>query len=204
MAYNAGEVVKFTVVQNYDSQVCLNTFYYKMNDPLTAVITPAEFGEIFWDAISPNWLDLVINSVTFERVIVENLDGDLSYGEYVLPALTIGQYTDGQPMAAFAAYAIQLNRTSRLTRHGAKRIVGVSETGVTNFGVVEAGRLAVLQALADDFASDIVYGLPTLCNPVIVGFPNDNRPSRVEVPIDTATAKTVISTQNTRKRGAGS
>jgi len=202
--YAEGDVVRITVVQEYDVQQCLNVFYYQIGALGGSTLTPAEVGAIFWDKVKVNWKGSVSNNVRFDRIIVENLDGDLSYGEYVLPDGGEFGGQAGQSMAAFCAFGIQLNRTNRLVRNGSKRIVGVVEATVDNFGVLTAGQLEGIQDMADDFASDLMVGLAVLAAPVIVGFPNEDRVSRVEVDIDTATAKTVMTSQNTRKRGAGS
>lgn len=204
MAYAAGDVIRMTMVQKYDEQQCLNVFYYKVGVLGGGGITPAVAGENFWEHVEDNWRIVTSDEVTFDRVLVENLDGDLSYGEYVIPdAERHGQVTT-ESMAAFVAVGIKLNRTSRLTRNGAKRIVGITESSVDQFGVLSAGAYTVFQELADVFADDLMAGAAVFAEPVIVGFPNDNRLARVEVSIDTATVATVITTQNSRKRGHGS
>lgn len=204
MAFAPNDVVRVTVDQTYDTQTCLNVFYYKINDPFTTPYDPADLGMLFWEWVEENWRGLVNVSVIFNRVIIENLDGDLDYGEYIIPPAEQNGLHSGEQAASFLAFALQLNRTSRLTRQGAKRLVGVSETHMNVYGVLTLDAKTRLQNVADDFAMDLVAGLVTIMHPVIVGFPNDNRPDRVEVPIDTATAKDIVSSQNSRKRGHGS
>jgi len=204
MAFNAGEIMKFTVRQEYDSQECLNIFYYEWNVNEGGTLTAADVGEAFWNHVQDDWRAMVSVGVTFDRVIIENLDGDLQYGEYVIPALERAGEALGTGMASFVSYGIQLNRTTRAVRQGAKRLVGVSEDYVGEKGVLAPTTLAGLQVVADVFAADISFGLGLTINPVIVGFPTPSRPVRVAVPIDTATAKTYVTTQNTRKRGSGS
>lgn len=203
MAYNADDVLRLTMVQEFDGQECLNVFYYKVNLDTLDTFTPAMVGELFWDHVKTNWMGNFAANLMFDRVIVENLDGDLSFGEFVIPTgERFGAYT-GEPLGPFVAAAIQLNRTSRLTRHGHKRLVGLTETSVTTFMMLTSTWYTAVQLLADDFASNIMFGIVTTLLPVIVGFPNDNRPTRVEVNIDTATLKPQATTQNSRKRGHG-
>lgn len=203
MPFAPGNIIRSIVEQTYDGQTCLNVFYHAIQDPFTTSITPAQYGEMLWGWYQAQWRGIVSSNVSFERVIVENLDGGLDYGEYTIPDAEDNGTIAGESLAAFDAFAIQLNRTSRLVRQGAKRIVGVPESSVGNFGVLTSGALDGLQDLADLFAQDLNIGLVTICHPVIVGFPNADRPTRVAVDIDTATAKTVITTQSTRKRGHG-
>lgn len=204
MTFAPGNIVRLTVRQEYDSQECLNVFYYEMNELSAWVGTAAELAEEFWITVQENWRTLVSTAVTFDRVVIENLDGTLDFGEYVIEGAQRAGEFSGIPTSSFACFAIQLNRTNRLVRPGSKRLVGVTEEHIANYGVLTPGILTHLQLVADDFATDVQSGIVTVMNPVIVGFPNINRAERVAVPIDTATAKTIISTQNTRKRGSGS
>lgn len=204
MAIDAGDVLRFTVVQSYDSQQVLNVFYYKVGVLGVSTLTPAEIAENFWDSVKVNWRGCAAIAVTFDKVVLEDLDGDFDYGEYVISGAERAGLASGVSMASYEAYAIKLNRTSRLTRNGAKRLVGVTETQVDAFGLLTSGMFNALQLLADDFATDLRVGVAVLAEPVIVGFPNAHRALRVEVPIDAATAAAYTSTQNTRKRGRGS
>lgn len=203
MAYAAGDVVRFTVKAAYDSQLVLNVFYYQIGALGGSSLTPADIGLNFWTKVKAAWRGIVATPVSFDRILIENLDGDLSYGEYVIPTAEQAGLATGVAMASYEAYAIKFNRTSRLVRNGAKRIVGVTETGVDAFGVLTSAYFTAVQALADVFAQDLLLGAVVVAAPVIVGFPNENRPLRVVVNIDTATAATVTTTQNTRKRGKG-
>lgn len=203
MAYAVGDIVRVTFRQKYDEQQCLNVFYYGI---LTAAITssPAQVGEIWWNYHRTKWRDLVSNQVTFDRLVVENLDGDLSYGEYIIPVAEKQGNQLGIPMASFNAYGFQLNRTSRAVRNGGKRVVGVVEEAVGNYGVLVTSYQGYANDLGLLFASDVVAGIVPYMRPVIVGFPNQDRPERVEVDIDAVTTKTIVTTQNSRKRGHGS
>lgn len=203
MAYVTGDLIRVTFRQKYDEQQCLNVFYYKM---LVGGITntPATFGQVWWEYHRVVWSDLVSNQVFFDRVVVENLDGDLSYGEYMIPTAQDNGNQLGIPMAAFNAYGFQLNRTTRAVRNGGKRVVGVVEEAVANYGVLVSTYLTYAQDLGAKFAGDIMGGVIAMASPVIVGFPHAERPERVEVHIDTVTTRTIVTTQNSRKRGHGS
>jgi len=127
---------------------------------------------------------------------------------------------DGTPMSSFAAYALQSNRVRTDIRRGNKRFCGVSESYVADAGVVIAPMTTTLASLSLAMTDPLVYddeGTDLTFAPVILSFEKHDPdadhddfwyakyPTLAEQ-LDHAaigitwTAKSFMTTQNTRKR----
>lgn len=113
-------------------QEVLNVYYYKQSTAAGSSIMLME--AFFADVVAP-MLPLQSNALTHTRIDVENLTGVVDYVEQVLLGNNIGTNT-GEALPPFVCYGIRWNRASRLSRHGYKRIAGVTETTQNGGGLV--------------------------------------------------------------------
>lgn len=203
----AGGLVRFSVNQTFQGQAVRNVFWYRAED---GVADDALLGiaQTFWEKVRTPWRAFAPNlsNLTFDAVEARAFDGDLDYAVYVIPvAEQVGTRSVGgsQFMPTFCAANITLNPANRQVRPGSKRIAGLVEVDndANMLTTVSAG---LLQTLANSFVGTIVSGgfIDTL-TAVIHSPPTPDRPTRLLVPIVSASATRGITTQNSRKIGRG-
>lgn len=215
MSLGSDDIIRLTLRQQYDSQECLNVFFYSWENGTGA--TPTQLCESWWENFKAVWRPVVPPAVTFDAILLEDLDGDRDYVEYAIPtADRSGTAAPGTNalMPSFVAYGLKILPEGRLVRPGSKRIVGVNENASNDYGVVTPTLVEQLQDIADLIPTTVEVGLGGILgfmHPVLVGFPHDESPvqhrpartERVAVPIASCVVNPVLTTQNTRKRGRG-
>lgn len=163
-----GEIYRLTDFQTYGGQVCLNVYFYRQS---TAVGSGGAAGCI--SAWVQDVLPLVIAvqqaGVLHTRVEVLNITDGFEVSSADLVANNQGTRS-GEGLPSYAAWGFRLLRGSMLTRHGAKRLVGVSETDVVG-NLPVSGFLSNLALTANIFATDIVMTSDSTYQPVIVKRP---------------------------------
>lgn len=145
-----GDLLRFTVRYTVLGQLCLNVFYY--------VVKSTNVAGSLQDALvafslqfQTSYEDIVSNQATFDQLDVENVTDGVSFAS--TPLLWSGNES-GSAMSAYYAAGVRLNRASKITRNGYKRIAGLAEPSIAN-GDYESGYLNRLSAFADDCATDI-------------------------------------------------
>lgn len=168
MAIADNDILQITFVQSVTGQVVNNVFFYRADDP---VGTP-DYGDVADGFISQVVVPLVATQsvdVGSTRIVIKNITNNLDIYE---EANSNAGSRSGPVMPSFVAWAFRLVRSSALTRHGAKRIAGPSESDVADNGPV-SGVLTVLTALATAMGEDFVVndggGNTVTLVPVIVG-----------------------------------
>jgi len=146
--------------QTYDGKDCINVFEFATVNPLAAPNalelltllgfipsgTPSEYPA---DTFFAAWRAAVSSGVTFVEFEARELYSLTDF--YVAPALpgTTGDIVGGGYMSSFNALGLFSNRVRTDIRRGTKRLVGMSEGMVSNFGLLESAELVLLTAVAD-------------------------------------------------------
>lgn len=205
MASVLGDLWQVTDFQLYLEQQVLNVYFYRVtsvtgvnddgyDDMLdwfeTNIITPVRAIQI--PALNHFQLEIrnLSNGVDI-TTRAEDLDGTRSAGSPT-------------PTPSYVSAGFKLIRESLVTRNGYKRYAGISEGDTTGNEFALAG-----SSLTDDIeaalASDVVLGLVTVAEPVIVHHPIGTPPvtSYTYSSIGDAAVKPTLGSQNTRKPGRG-
>lgn len=159
-------------------------------------------AELFSDTVLSDQVAIMSAAVKFVALQCVNLDDPLDY-TYVSPMDPSAGNRSGDCLPPFVAWAFRLNRASRASRNGQKRIGGVAEPDQVN-GVPVEGIVTLLNAFATTLATNLngtggeVYA-PRICRRPAPGAPLS---ASVFFPIQSATF-TRISSQNSRKFGRG-
>ena len=223
------ELMEVRILQLYDQQSCLTTFHYLASGTPAAVTRSfamlAAMG--FIDGVTPDvgnvfgrWKTLVSDALVFPEVTAKAVYSLTDF--YTLPLLAnnMGSAT-GQPTSAFSAFPFQTSRVRSDIRRGNKRLVGVIEDAITDFGEVSITYKGYADLLAVDFTSTLTYddeGNTLTFIPVVVSKEPYVTPSgktayqyydtEIEQALHLATgvlwfAKDFATTQSSRKRGRG-
>lgn len=204
MAAVLGDLLQITDFQTYLGQQVLNVYYYR-------VVSVTGFTNDGYIPLLEEFRDNVILAVVplqsarlmHEYVEVRNLSNgvDVFTLEIDQPGTNAAASTADLP--SYVSYSFKLVRESLATRHGFKRFAGVPDTMID--GNVYTSSTALTEAVEDALAADIVIGIATIAEPVIVKRPIPASPiaSYVYSSIGSAIFS-LIGTQNTRKIGRGS
>lgn len=186
--------------QAYRSQTVLNVYGYEVVDGSTpsAEALCTLFTNVVIDAMTP------VQTDDFQHVGIEAFNTTDPSDFFALTYDTaIGGEVSGDGMPPFVAFSFIINRATRLTRNGWKRIGGVPEAANED-GATASAYLTLLGTLADAIAQDLVDPEGNVYRPrivhrtVVAGVPVAYTP----YPISGVGYK-YISSQNTRKIGRG-
>lgn len=124
-----GDVARFTVKSIIAGEECITVDFKKFETLPPNPMTPLEIAVNYharYDGLVNTHLS---NECELQSVLYENLTNGLEFAEYVDP--TVGGQS-GQSMPSFVAIKVRLNRNTKLTRNGAKRIAGIPEARVAD------------------------------------------------------------------------
>jgi hypothetical protein len=197
-----GDLIQITDFQTYLEQQVLNVYYYRITS-----ITGLDdtYLPILADWFKDNVLSAVVAPQVprLEHVSRElrNLSNgaDLYTDSEVIPG-TNGASAAGD-MPSYVSMGFILRRESLVTRNGYKRIAGLSDTNIQGNTIELAG--SIIPDIEDALAADIVIGIITVAEPVIVKRP-------ISVPVGAYEYASIgsaqfrgLGTQNSRKPGRG-
>lgn len=197
----ADNLLRFTLVQTFWGQELLNVFYYQHNSAPLNSDSQAYLTE--FASLIPGPIREVTSTAYVQEKVILDYPNTGFQDEQSLGNIQGSLAGDAAP--PFMAFAFKLQRSSNLTRHGAKRFGGLQEAYPTSDLITGAGSNAQLDALADALAEELTpVGVIGATIPVIIGKEGSSVPaSWVANPIAGASF-VKISTQNTRKIGVGS
>lgn len=153
--------LRYTLLQ----QLCQTQRTFRIEGSLTSDITAANVGEAWWNDTKTAWRALVVNSpnFTFTSVLVEEVGGSLSFGEYAIPSgESKGTRVTSVPsdfMPAYVAVGCRLTVATRVTKPGQMRLPGVMEVDNVG-GVAQAEFLGLCEDVAEKYTSDLLLGAP--------------------------------------------
>jgi len=159
---SAGDVYKLVTTYTFLGEEMSNVWHYRQSDGAGAAF---EFFEAWNAAVLPALLDIQSVGVEYLTADIINYDNPGDFGSFSYPGTTLGERA-GEAQPPFVSWAFRLNRTSRVTRNGQKRIGGVSEADVQN-GIASSGVLTPLDNAAIAMGTVVEAGLDVYF-PVIV------------------------------------
>jgi len=197
-----GDLIQITDFQEYLEQQVLNVYYYRITS-LTGLSDPylPVLGDWFRDNVVEAVRAIQSPSALHLSRELRNLSNgaDLYTDNEVLDGTNTTTGSGNLP--SYVSLGFILRRESLVTRNGYKRIAGVIETNVA--GNDFQGDLPEIAAIEEALAADIVIGLATVAEPIIVKRP-------IIVPVEDYEYASIgsaqfrgLGTQNSRKRGRG-
>lgn len=154
----ARRVFKLVVRQTYGGQQVLNIFnFIDLNQILTETVDPVIAAGSFRDTAiigTGDWRTLVNDLLTFDSIDFEEYDNPDVFGSIALGFTGDVPTATDNALPSFFAVGIQLNRTSKVVRNGAKRISGLVESQVTGQVITGTYQTAWINA-ASDFLNNI-------------------------------------------------
>lgn len=147
-----GTLVKLSVEQSLFGQLVINTCHFQVTS-VSGTCTPRKMVP----ALADKWYQAFFNQqtqqLTYNRALLEE-PGDIDQGIYSYEVGENAGTRTGDPMPAFCAIGIRLNRATRLTRNGQKRIAGLTED-MAGSGELVATVMTGLQASAESVLDGI-------------------------------------------------
>lgn len=200
MAAALGDLIRLTDFQSYLGETVLNVYYYRITE-ITGVT--GDYLEI----VHSEWYEKVLTPVLKVQNVdtvhtnreVRNLSNNVDF--FVDSFSTPGEFAGDNALNSFTSLGFMLVRESLVTRNGYKRFAGLSENQVQ--GNSYNGDMDLIHDIEDGLAMDLMLGLTTLAEPVIVKRP-------IIPPVEDYDYASIgsaqfrgIGTQNTRKPGRG-
>jgi len=201
-----GDIIEVKMSWGWSSTIpeFINIFHYQnTGDPF---FIDVDAVNAFFDAASETgeFVEVLLNAlssvVQILSVEMTNLDNPDDFALYVLPTPVAGDIS-GDSMPSFVAYGYTYERSTRATRNGAKRFVGVPEQSVSNGVIVPAavfGVQAIAAALEVPVSFSVDAGIDNALTPTIVRKTGTFTYSATNL-VSGVTYKRVT-TQNSRKR----
>ena len=200
-----GDIIRLTVSGKYQGQDVVNVFFYEIGAGTTGAIVPEAWLPDWANEFEAKVLPTLSTDLIYDRIVYDNLTDGLEFADVGIDARGV----DGSdPLPSANAMAVKMSRTTKITRNGAKRYAGLTETNVSGNDLtigelskadIEAFHDTILQI--DDY--DMSGGTLILVN-VIVGRTKDGSGvyqldlSKINWVSD-AQVKSLTSTQNSRK-----
>jgi hypothetical protein len=159
---------ELTLVTTYFNQFCINRWNYRLTGTPAAV--SGSFALAFATGLLQTEVDGGFPFGSFANNIRTNLNEAVRFIEVTSRA--IYSNTDfyaspispvksgsvvGEGLPPFCAYGFKTNRVRTDIRRATKRFVGVTESDVSGGGVIVAGRLNALTALANAMTQPLTY-----------------------------------------------
>lgn len=204
MSAALGDLLSITVKASLFGEDVYNIFYYRVTS-VTGIDSSGYVplvDEFVTQVLTPQRA-LQSDDVIYQEALLKNLTNGVDFAFASFAPASIGGTVAQPSMPSFLTLSFRLQRESLATNNGGKHIAGVPEGFVT--GNTFVGSSSLLTDYADALAADIVVGLVTLCEPVIV-----KRPIPVPATIGYVYSSVggadyrKVGTQNSRKPGSGS
>jgi len=191
-----GNILRITQCQQIFGETACNVFYYLVA-AWTGNLDLDDVIDEFIDAVATPLQPLQSAAVSTIQIRVDNVSTGLEFAERTNGLLS-GTAT-GEAAPSYMAAGFRLNRTTGVTRNGAKRFTGVTEghiSGQTWSPYDDAPAIAMANALAADLILDVNDEL----SPVIVGRQANGSLDLTKLnPVASATPLQYLTTQNSRK-----
>lgn len=207
MAVSVSDILQITDVQTYLNQTMLNVYFYRA-DVLGSAVGYQEIADVFQTQVVLEVKGMQSSDAVHTNTIIKNLTNGLDIFEDAINIAGDGAFAAGP---SFVAASFRLLRSTAATRHGAKRIGGLTEDFYTGNDIASG-----FVTFADDAAAAI--GAPLVVEsagdldielmPVIVGrFPTSSPDAgqlNLSVINPIREAQFIrVSTQTTRRAGRG-
>lgn len=165
-----GDLYRFTVKSTVSGVECFNVDFKRLDTEPSNPLTTFELARDYHQAWQDKILPVLSLETTLNSVLCENLTDGVTFAEY---AENVSGLAGGNAMPSFVSIGVRLNRSSKITRNGYKRIAGISENEVSNNDFVVAP--AFQSEIEDMFSLSVEFDNvsnspdPYLMETVIVG-----------------------------------
>lgn len=195
MPQPTGGLLEVTFNQTFGSRAIANIYHYwspSNTEPISFVALAADFNlKIVAELIKVQSDTIGYVSIRFKTVFGTLPD------LVAVPGQADGDLT-GDVLNSFTAFSFSLQGTTKETRPGAKRYVGITESNIAG-NVVTAGFLALMTTFAPQLVLSLDSG-STLYEPVIYSPFTNTRATPLVNEIISATPSSIITSQVSRKR----
>lgn len=204
VAASLGDYLQFDAKGLYLSQEIHNVFHYKVNS-ITGL--GGNYLEVLAQDIEARilgaFIEIQADEFSWISIEAKNLTNALDF--HVEPTTLVGQRTIASTdvLPSWICASFKLNRESLATRNGWKRVAGLAEDQVEgNTLTLDPTDVATIQ---NNLAADIIIGVINVAQPVIIKrpLPNPVPGSHVSSGISSATLRTFVGSQLSRKPGVG-
>lgn len=193
-------------------QECQTGQMYEPVGPGLGGINAAQIGEAWWNDVKAAWRGLAPTDATivsFNSVLVEELNGSAGYGEYAIPlaeqtglrgAIPLGNF-----LPSYTAVGVRLSVDTRVTRPGQKRFPFLTEGDVTGNQAL-AAFLLLVEAVALEYSSVLTLGAPaaaTDLTPIVVKYDPVTLAELARQPITGHVINPMLTSQVSRRFGHG-
>lgn len=127
-----GDIIQGTFKHTLLGQQIINVGYWEVEAPSDGDLVLFTIGDEFVTDYVANVMANLATGLTFNSLELLNLTDGLEFAD--IPSGATGSVA-GSPLPAFNAMTVKLNRATRLTRNGSKRIAGLLEQN-TEDGVI--------------------------------------------------------------------
>lgn len=158
------DILRFRTNMEFEGKDCINVFHMRMlSNPEPGYNSMLAMAIGFTESVMRGVMVLLTSGVTLNNVYVENLSENGRPFANLPLNITGNQANDAY--ASFGALSVRQEVSTRVTRNGYKRFVGVPENNVTN-GVFVSGYMTLFQTTVSNklggtnilFTSDISGG----------------------------------------------
>jgi len=162
-AVGSGSLFEIRLYSSFLGVACQNVFWY-YGDFVPDTVFAVNVEGAFENEVAASWEASVSASWDSVRVTCDEVTSNQNFFD---AGSNIGPGTQaGETLSPQACFGIRLLRSTKDTRSGWKRLVGVIETAQVN-GKITSAQDALLDTLGQDFRTDLVVGAETV-SPVIV------------------------------------
>lgn len=188
------DVYEVVLHQLMEGEEMVNRFFYRALDNNDSA---SRLANAFQDTVLEQIKDTVSDAIQFIKINVTNIDNPGQQAEQVDGGL--GRRA-GAYLPRFVNFVVQMLPNNNLVRVGRKAIAGVLE--IDNDGTdLTAGGQGFIDALAVILGNAVVHVTSGAAwEPVLYSPPNLTHPTSTVVSALSTLAKTIVSTQNSRKR----
>lgn len=211
MAFSASEI-EITLRYTLLGENCQTARTYSWDGAAIAAATAPQLGEAWWNHYKDAWRALApptLSEAQFLSVLVREVGGSLSYGEFAVPT----DEQEGDRAGTLAALlpssnalGVRLTVGSLVTRPGQMRVPFLNELD-TSGNDVGAGFQALAEDLATLYSQSNILGAPTatgVITPLVVRFGADNDTVLASQEIVGFVINPFATTQVTRRKRHGS
>ena len=196
----AGDVFRIVDRQLIQSQRILNTYFYSVGS-VVGVPTLDDISTKFSNDVTSPVAAVQSNGLTHDRLDIDNLSNLVEFGQF---EIIITGVQAGVTTAPFVALGWKLNRTTKITRNGAKRVGGVTEDEVTaGLPDISALEEANINAAFAQVLLVVNGGNSVDLTPVIVGRMPDGSLDLTKLNVIASADLQTVTSQNSRKFGVG-
>lgn len=170
MAASLGDFLRTTVTAELFGQNILNIFYWRVTSitGLTGDYLSAINDELELNLITP-MSDIQSSDLQYREILTQNVTNGIDFAVKTYTADELAGTHPTASLPSFVTLTFRLQRESLVTRNGYKRLSGIPENLVTGNDYV--GSTVEIDAIEAAFSADIVIGIATIAEPVILKRP---------------------------------